>query len=629
MKKLFTTNLTFLFICIIVNLNAQQVTTEWVINNFTGFPVGVMIGLDKNDNVFVTGQAGDHTKIITTKYDTNGNLIWEKFYTIPDLAVVATWLSIDNSGNVIVTGYRHNFSSNPVESGLLTLKYDNDGNLLWDKLITGTWAFAVRSIIDETDNIYVTGRAWQYTATYDFVTVKYAPDGTQLWFDTFDQNAGFHTPTSMDLDLNGNLFITGGGQSGGLITVMYNSAGVRQWVKEESGTAGSNIKVDGNGGVFVTGSFYDFNTGTNNDIMLLKYDLAGNLVWQKFYDFGNSEYGKLINIDSHSNIFITGFGTLPGEFPGWLTVKVDPAGNLLWYNRFKLNQSWEEYPYFALTGPEDELYVTGNVGVASGGTTYHGLETVRYNSDGSNPWVAEVNQYAGIGKGLSLGADLSLYAVGMFYYSVLKYSQTILTSTVMHVGAQTVTRELSGRAKYRGVDQVLVLDENNQPVAGVTVRANFTGPTNGRTSAVTGADGIAILYSKFMRNPVGTWCFEVISLTKSGFTYDPNGNIVTTQCESAEVLTKEEIEITDYNLEAYPNPFNPTTTISFSLPETGYTSLKVYDILGNEVADLVNEVKDAGIYKVQFDGSNLSSGVYVYQLQTGEYTATKKIQMIK
>ncbi|MBK6912330.1 MAG: T9SS type A sorting domain-containing protein [Ignavibacteriales bacterium] len=94
-----------------------------------------------------------------------------------------------------------------------------------------------------------------------------------------------------------------------------------------------------------------------------------------------------------------------------------------------------------------------------------------------------------------------------------------------------------------------------------------------------------------------------------------------------------EVEITtptEFSLEQnYPNPFNPTTTISFSLPETGYTSLKVYDILGNEVANLVNEVKDAGIYKVQFDGSNLSSGVYVYQLQTGDYIATKKIQMIK
>lgn len=417
-------SITFLFFCFVIRLNAQQVTTEWVINNFTGYPVGVMIVLDQNNNVIVTGQSGDHTKIITTKYDTEGNLIWERFYSILNLGVVATWLSIDLSGNVIVTGYPHTFSSNPVEVGLLTLKYDNNGNLLWDRLISGTWAFALRSIVDRSGNIYVTGRAWQYTATYDFVTVKYAPDGSQLWFDTFDQNAGFHTPTNMDIDHSDNLFITGGGISGGLITVMYNSTGVRLWVREHSGSAGTGIKVDNNGGIFITGSFYNVNTGTSNDFMLLKYDLSGNVVWQKYYDFGNSEYGKLVNIDSHSNIFITGFGPLPGQSPGWITVKVDPSGNLIWFNRFKYNQSWEEFPYFALIGPQDEIYVTGNVGVHYGGTTYHGLETIRYNSDGSQPWAADVNLYGGIGSGLVLGTDLSLYAVGKFYYSVIKYSQS-------------------------------------------------------------------------------------------------------------------------------------------------------------------------------------------------------------
>ena len=426
-KRIVLTTTALLF-CIFNNIIGQQVTTDWVINNFNGYPVGVMIGLDNTGNIFVTGHAGDFTNIITTKYDTNGNVIWEKYYSVPDLGVAATWLSVDPFGNIIVTGYPRTFSSNPIEVGLLTLKYDNNGNLLWDKLISGTWAFAARSIVDQSGNIYVTGRDWQYTATYDFVTVKYAPDGTQLWMDTFDQNGGFHTPSNMELDQSNNVFITGGGLSGGLITVMYNSSGQRQWVKEEPGTPGQSIRVDGSGGIFITGSYYDVNTGTSNDFRLIKYDYSGNLLWQKFYDFGNAEYGRLVNIDSQSNLIITGYGALLGEFfVGWLTAKFDPAGNLLWYNRFKLNPSWEEYPYFTLMGPQDEIYVTGNAGVNSGGTTYHGMETVRYNSDGSNQWIAEVNLYAGIGKGLALSGDLSLYAVGQFYYSVIKYSQNMPT----------------------------------------------------------------------------------------------------------------------------------------------------------------------------------------------------------
>ena len=79
----------------------------------------------------------------------------------------------------------------------------------------------------------------------------------------------------------------------------------------------------------------------------------------------------------------------------------------------------------------------------------------------------------------------------------------------------------------------------------------------------------------------------------------------------------------------YPNPFNPTTTISFSIPSSAFTSLKVYDILGNEVATLVNEEKQAGNYELQFDASNLSSGIYLYKLQVCSFVETKKMILIK
>ncbi|GAB4453749.1 MAG: hypothetical protein Fur0028_09240 [Bacteroidales bacterium] len=83
----------------------------------------------------------------------------------------------------------------------------------------------------------------------------------------------------------------------------------------------------------------------------------------------------------------------------------------------------------------------------------------------------------------------------------------------------------------------------------------------------------------------------------------------------------------------YPNPFNPTTTIEFSIPDVGtglaLSELKVYDMLGREVATLVNEQKSPGNYEVKFDGSNLASGVYFYQLRAGEFSQTKKLILIK
>ena len=96
--------------------------------------------------------------------------------------------------------------------------------------------------------------------------------------------------------------------------------------------------------------------------------------------------------------------------------------------------------------------------------------------------------------------------------------------------------------------------------------------------------------------------------------------------EVAEVV----INSLDYNLsQNYPNPFNPSTKISWQSPVSAHQTLKVYDVLGNEVATLVNEFRNAGSYEVDFDASKLSSGVYFYKLQAGDFVQTKKMLLMK
>jgi len=82
-------------------------------------------------------------------------------------------------------------------------------------------------------------------------------------------------------------------------------------------------------------------------------------------------------------------------------------------------------------------------------------------------------------------------------------------------------------------------------------------------------------------------------------------------------------------LQNYPNPFNPTTTIKYEIPESKFVILAVYDILGREVAILVNEEKPAGSYEVVFTSSDLISGVYFYQLRAGNYIETKKMIILR
>jgi len=101
-----------------------------------------------------------------------------------------------------------------------------------------------------------------------------------------------------------------------------------------------------------------------------------------------------------------------------------------------------------------------------------------------------------------------------------------------------------------------------------------------------------------------------------------------------EVITnvkEQEAELPDnFILEQnYPNPFNPSTTISWQSPVGSWQTLKVYDLLGNEVATLVDEYRPAGSYMVEFDAAKLSSGVYFYALQAGNYTQTKKLILMK
>jgi hypothetical protein len=79
----------------------------------------------------------------------------------------------------------------------------------------------------------------------------------------------------------------------------------------------------------------------------------------------------------------------------------------------------------------------------------------------------------------------------------------------------------------------------------------------------------------------------------------------------------------------YPNPFNPVTKITFAIPKRGLVSLKVYDVLGRVTAELVNEIKTAGNYLIDFDASGFASGVYFYKLEVNGFSDVKRMIIIK
>ncbi len=151
-----------------------------------------------------------------------------------------------------------------------------------------------------------------------------------------------------------------------------------------------------------------------------------------------------------------------------------------------------------------------------------------------------------------------------------------------------------------------------------------------------GVLGIGIYGSTDMGN---TWQLSNNGLTSLyGFVLAqaPNGTIYATSGDGVFKGTgttdigNEGTVINSYQLDQnYPNPFNPSTTISYNLPFQQHVSLKVYDVLGNEIATLINEEQQAGSHSINFNAAQISTGVYLYKLDAGEFSETKSMILIK
>jgi hypothetical protein len=118
--------------------------------------------------------------------------------------------------------------------------------------------------------------------------------------------------------------------------------------------------------------------------------------------------------------------------------------------------------------------------------------------------------------------------------------------------------------------------------------------------------------------------------SSTGWVVGANGTILHTTNGGVSFVYDEKTQPTEFILEQnFPNPFNPTTTINYSVPQTSQVQIKIFDVLGDEIETLVNEEKAAGTYEVTWYAENLPSGVYFYQLRAGSFVETKKMLLLK
>jgi len=300
------------------------------------------LAVDAAGNVVVTGMsqgAGTGDDYATVKYDPEGNPLWVARYDGTGNATdAAIFVAVDAAGNVYVTGSSEGTGT---AYDYATVKYDPEGAVLWEARYDGTahgddWTNSLA--VDPEGCLLVTGMSTGIETGGDTVTLKYDPEGELLWEERYNGPVnGYDEPDWMVVDGAGNVYLTGKSDGGAtaddLVTIQYDPEGNRLWLDRYAGPGGAYerdafLALDGAGNVVVTCSSGEYPL---YDFLTVKYDPHGARLWTARYDgrTGGNDAPSFVGVDGAGNVYVTGKS---GEWPltDYATVKYDPDGNLLW-----------------------------------------------------------------------------------------------------------------------------------------------------------------------------------------------------------------------------------------------------------------------------------------------------------
>lgn len=332
-------------------------------------------------------------------------------------------ICLDGDGNVLVAG----FSAGTTSNDFLTAKYDREGNQLWVARYDGpaggndkVYGIAV----DASNNVYVTGESEGNGTSYDYATVKYSPNGDELWVARYDgRSSGSDGASGVQVDAEGNVYVTGysAGSGADYVTIKYDSGGNELWTARydgprKTGDYPTGLALDRWGNVHVTG--YSSGNGTSTDYATVKYDSDGRQVWVARYDgpVSAGDEARAIAVDAEGYVYVTGFTTTSGYGSGadsdMATIKYDAEGNHLWAALYNVEEGGRAIANALTLDASGNVYVAGSVTFTVRDYTSSDAITLKYDTDGNLIWAARYDSFDRMEDGAN---DIAVDGAGNVY----------------------------------------------------------------------------------------------------------------------------------------------------------------------------------------------------------------------
>jgi hypothetical protein len=565
--------------------------------------------------------------------------IWTKTFGGSNIDV-GYYVETTSDGGFIITGYTRSYGTMSGRNVLL-IKTDSFGNAQWIKAYGGNNDDEGNAVQQTSDGGFI---ICGYTKSYgaggnDVFLVKTDSLGNELWNKVFGGASDEEGYSVLQIN-DGGFLIAGATSSFGagsrdIWLVKTDANGNLSWTKTIGGGSSDGarqINFTNDGGYIITGWTFSYGPGAVGNVWLVKTDSLGNMSWNKFFGGSDVDRGLSVQQTTDDGYVLTGYTASTGAgLDDMLLIKTDSNGNLQWQRTF--GGSGRDYGNFVKQTFDNGYIITGyTLSFGAGGDD---LWIVRTNESGLLLWsktyggaqsdvgycIQETNDggYVIVGHTLSRGAglhDVWLLRLESIVPIELTFFKAFVKGNNVELNWTTAT-------------------ETNNRGFEIQRKQVFS-----QQSSVGNQEWISIGFLK--GNGTSTepknYSFVDEGLSSGKFAYrlkqiDFDGSFSYSDIAEVEINNPDEFTLE----QNYPNPFNPATKIkfkikasslnSFSKEEGAFTSIRVFDVLGNEVAVLVNELKQSGYYEVEFNANNynLPSGIYFYRLQAGSFIEVRKM----